>query len=39
MEQKAAMIWLDSGFSFEPVLQQCQRAGPREQLCEDSPNK
>src|SRR5437879_10641242 len=39
VEQKSTMVWFNSGFAFQPVLQQSQRTRPREQLGKDSPNK
>ena len=39
VEQKSAVVWLNSGFGFQPVLQQSQRTRPREQFVKDSPNK
>ncbi len=39
VEQKSAMVWLNSGFGFQPVLQHSQRTRPREQFGKDSPNK
>ena len=39
MEQKPALIWLDSGLGFQPALDQGQGTRPGEQFREESPNK
>jgi hypothetical protein len=39
MEQKSAVVWLDSSFGFKPVLEQSQVTRPRQQLGENSPNQ
>ena len=39
MEQEPTLVWLDSSFGFEPVLQHGQRTRPRKQLREDPPDK
>ena len=39
MEDEPALVRLDSGVSFEPVLQQSQRTWPRKQFRKDSPHK
>ncbi len=39
MEQEPTLVWLDSGFAFEPVLQNRQRTRPRKQFRENSRDK
>jgi len=39
MEQKTASVRHDSGFNFAPVLQQSQRARPRQQFRENPPKE
>ena len=39
MEQEPALLRLNSGVAFEPVLQQSQRTRPRKQFRKDSPHK
>ena len=39
MEQEPTLVWLDSGFAFEPVLQDGQRTRPRKQLRKNPPDK
>ena len=39
MEKEAALVGLDSGLAFEPVLEQRQWARPRKQFREYSPEK
>jgi hypothetical protein len=39
VEQEPALVRLDSGAAFDPVLQQRQRTRPRKQFRKDSPEK
>lgn len=39
MEQKPTPVWLDSGFGFQPVLEQSQGTRPGQQFRKHSPNK
>jgi hypothetical protein len=39
MEQKPAVVRLDSRLGFQPVLEQSQRTRPGEHFGEDPPNK
>lgn len=39
MKEKAALIRLDAGLTFEPVLKNGQRTGPRKQFGKNSPNQ
>lgn len=39
VKQEPTLIGLDSGFPFEPVLEQSQGTWPRKQFSEDSPDE
>jgi hypothetical protein len=37
MQQEPALVGLDAGLAFEPVLRESQRTGPRKEFDQDSP--
>ena len=39
VEQKSALVRLDSATDFEPIFQQSQWTRPRKNFCKDSPEK